>query len=390
MKLIKYFLFIAFGILFMGALTAQAADLSFVPAAPALSAKSYVLMDYNSGEIIASKNADERIPPASLTKMMTAYIIDYELAQGNINLNDVVTVSENAWAKNFPDSSKMFIEPGKPVTVDQLRKGIIIQSGNDASVAIAEHIAGSEDAFVQLMNRHAQQLGLTGTHFANSMGLPAPEHYTTARDMAKLAQAIIRDYPDSYPVYAQKTFAYNGISQLNRNRLLWDKSMQVDGLKTGHTNEAGYCLVSSAVKDNMRLIAVVMGTRSEQARKQESKKLLNWGFRFFRTISPLKPGKSLHKMRVWYGEKEQLNVGIARPVYLTVPRSKVKQLKAEYASGDTIEAPVKKGQVVGKLFFKVDGKDIREVPLVALENMKEGGMFSRFGDWMSLKMDSWF
>ncbi len=385
----KYFIFV-FASIVLSAFSVQAANLSFVPAAPALSAKSYVLMDFNSGKIIASKNADERIPPASLTKMMTAYIIDYELAQGNINLNDVVTVSENAWAKNFPDSSKMFIEPGKTVTVEQLRKGIIIQSGNDASVAIAEHIAGSEDAFVQLMNSHAQQLGLTGTHFVNSMGLPDPEHYTTAHDMAKLAQAIIRDYPDSYGIHAMKTYSYNGISQLNRNRLLWDKSLHVDGLKTGHTNEAGYCLVSSALKDNMRLIAVVMGTKSEQARKQESKKLLNWGFRFFRTVSPLKPGKSLHKMRVWYGEEEQLNVGIAKPVYLTVPRGKVKQLKAEFASGDTIEAPVKKGQIVGKLFFKIDGKDIKEVPLVALEDMEEGGMFSRFGDWMSLKVDSWF
>ncbi len=366
------------------------AKVSFIPAAPELSAKAFVLMDFNSGKIIASSNETLSLPPASLTKMMTAYIIDYEIEQGNIKADDEVTVSENAWAKNFPESSKMFIEPGKSVTVEQLHKGIVIQSGNDASVAIAEHIAGAEDAFAQLMNSHAKQLGLSDTHFVNSMGLPDPEHYTTALDMAKLAQAVIGDFPEGYKIYSQKKYEYNGISQLNRNRLLWDKSMQVDGLKTGHTEEAGYCLVTSATKDKMRLIAVVMGTNSEQARKQESKKILNWGFRFYRTVSPLEAGKTLHKIKVWYGEEEQLNVGIVAPVFLTIPKNKVKDLKAEFVSEENVEAPIKKGQVVGKLFFRIDGKDIHEMPLVALTDMEEGGFFSRVGDWFGLKMDSWF
>ncbi len=366
------------------------AKVSFIPAAPQLSAKAYVLMDYDSGKIIASNNKDMSLPPASLTKMMTAYIIDYEIEQGNISASDVVTVSEKAWAKNFPDSSKMFIEPGKKVTVEELHKGIVIQSGNDASVAIAEHIAGAEDAFVQLMNSHAKQLGLKDTHFVNSMGLPDPEHYTTALDMAKLARAVIRDFPEGYKIYAQKKYEYNGIPQLNRNRLLWDKSLNVDGLKTGHTEEAGYCLVTSAVKNKMRLIAVVMGTKTEQARKQESKKILNWGFRFFRTVSPLEAGKVLHKIKVYYGEEEQLDVGIVSPVHITIPKNKVKDLKAEFVSEENVEAPIKKGQVVGKLFFKIDGEDIYEVPLVALNDMEEGGVFSQIGDWFGLKIDSWF
>lgn len=390
MKIFKNVQILIFSILFAATTSASAANISFVPAAPSLSAKSYLLMDFHSGKVLASSNPDMKLPPASLTKMMTVYIMDSELAQGNIHLDDQVTVSENAWAKNFPESSKMFIEPRKPVTVDQLRKGIIIQSGNDASVAVAEHIAGSEDSFVQLMNQYAQKLQLENTHFVNSMGLPDPDHYSTAGDLAKLAIDIIRDYPDSYKIYAMKSYTYNGITQSNRNRLLWDKSLHVDGLKTGHTKEAGYCLVSSAIKDDMRLVAVVMGTKSDQARKQESKKLLNWGFRFFRTVNPLPVGKSLHKMRVYYGDKETLDVGISKSVYLTLPRGDVKLLKAEYASADTIEAPVKKGQIVGKLYFKINGKEIKTVPLVALNNLEKGGVFSRMGDWISLKFDSWF
>ena len=390
MNLFKKLENISLLLLILASASSQAANISFVPASPSLSAKSYVLLDYNSGKILASYNPDKKLPPASLTKMMTVYIMDSELAQGNINLQDKVTVSENAWAKNFPESSKMFIEPSKPVTVEQLRKGIIVQSGNDASVAIAEHIAGSEDSFVQLMNQYAKQLNLNDTHYVNSMGLPDPDHFSTAFDLSKLAVAIIRDFPDSYKLYAMKSYRYNGITQANRNRLLWDKSLHVDGLKTGHTKEAGYCLVSSAVKDNMRLVAVVMGTNSDQARKQESKKLLNWGFRFFRTVNPLPAGKSLHKMRVYYGDKETLDVGISKSVYLTLPRGEVKLLKAEFASADTIEAPVKKGQIVGKLFFKVNGKEIKTVPLVALTKLDKGGVFSRMGDWIGLKFDSWF
>ncbi len=362
----------------------------FVPEAPAISAKSYVLMDVNSGQILASYNENKKLPPASLTKMMTGYIIEHELEEGNIALEDQVIVTTNSWAKNFPGSSKMFIEPGKDVTVEQIRKGIIVQSGNDASVAIAEHIAGSEDSFAQLMNHHAKLLGLTGTNFVNSMGLPHAEHYTTAMDMAFLASAVIKDFPESYEIYKMKKYSYNGIEQPNRNRLLWDRSLNVDGLKTGHTEEAGYCLVASAVQDKMRLISVVMGTKSEQARMQSSKKLLNWGFRFFRTVSPVSVGKPLHQLRVWYGEREQLNVGISEAVSITIPRSKVKSLKAEFVAAESLEAPIKSGQIVGKLFFRIDGKDVHEVPLVALEDLPEGGMFSQMSDWMTLKMKSLF
>jgi len=361
---------------------------AFVPEAPSIAAKAYVLMDADSGEIISASNETESLAPASLTKMMTSYVIDSELKQGNIKLDDQVNVSEKAWAKNFPGSSKMFIEPGKEVTVDQLRKGIIVQSGNDASVAIAEHIAGSEDAFAQVMNHHAKLLGLTGTHFVNSMGLPNPDHYTTAIDIAKLAQAIIHDFPKEYYIYAMKSFEYNNIEQSNRNRLLWDRSMNVDGLKTGHTEEAGYCLVASAKEDDMRLISVVMGADSENSRKQASKKLLAWGFRYYRTITPVQAGESLHQLKVWYGKTDQLDVGIAKPIHITLPKSQVKVLKAEFVATEGLEAPIQKGQEVGKLFFRVDGKDIKEVPLVALNDLAEGGFFSRVNDWLTIKVKS--
>ncbi len=358
-----------------------------LPPGPDLKASSYLLIDFNSGVELAAKNQDKKIEPASITKLMTAYVIYNDLRKGIISLGDNVLISEKAWKM---EGSRMFVEAGKKVPLKRMLSGLVIQSGNDASVAIAEHIAGAEDAFAQLMNSHAKQMGLNDTHFVNSMGLPAPEHYTTALDMAKLARAVIADYPESYKIYSQKEYKYNGISQLNRNRLLWDKSLNVDGLKTGHTKEAGYCLVTSAQKNKMRLIAVVMGTASEQARKQESKKLLNWGFRFFRTVSPLEAGKSLHKIKVYYGTEEQLDVGIVSPVHLTIPKNKVKDLKAEFVSKEKVEAPIKKGQVVGKLYFKIDGEDIHEVPLVALNDMEEGGFFSKLGDWFGLKVDSWF
>lgn len=266
---------------------------NIIPAPPSINAKAHILIDFTTGKVISEENADSLLAPASLTKMMTSYIIGKELVSGNIKSGDQVTISEKAWAKNFPDSSKMFIEVGTEVSVDLLNQGIIVASGNDACVAMAEHIAGSESAFADLMNAHAEQLGMHSSFFENSHGLDSQEHKTTARDMATLATAIIKEVPEEYKVYKQKSFTYNNIKQYNRNSLLWDKSMNVDGLKTGHTSQAGYSLVTSATKGGMRLVSVVMGTDSERARKVESKKLLNYGFRFFETYTPYKAGENL-------------------------------------------------------------------------------------------------
>ena len=279
---------------FLGSVLLSVCSLShaqtIIPSAPEVNAKGHILIDYATGKVIAESNADILLAPASLTKMMTSYIIGKELASGNISNEDPVRISEKAWAKNFPESSKMFMEVGTEVPVSLLNQGIIVASGNDACVAMAEHIAGSEGAFAQLMNAHAEQLGMYSSFFENSHGLDSKEHKTTARDMATLAIALIRDVPEEYKLYSQKSFTYNNIKQYNRNSLLWDKSMNVDGLKTGHTSQAGYSLVTSATKGDMRLVSVVMGTDSERARKVESKKLLNYGFRFYEThlIKPVK------------------------------------------------------------------------------------------------------
>ncbi|MDD2342497.1 MAG: D-alanyl-D-alanine carboxypeptidase, partial [Tolumonas sp.] len=262
-----------------------------IPSPPQITAKAYLLMDYNSGQLLFSENPDERLPPASLTKMMTSYVIGQELKSGRIKSTDMVTISKNAWAKNYGDSSKMFIEVGKQVSVENLNKGIIIDSGNDACIAMAEHIAGSEDSFASLMNQWAAKLGMKNTHFVNAHGLYNPDHYSTAHDMAILARALIHDLPNEYAIYSQKDFTFNGIAQHNRNRLLWDKTLAVDGIKTGHVSQAGYNLVASAIgPENMRLISVVIGANSEQQRAAESKKLLTYGFRFYQNIQPYKQG----------------------------------------------------------------------------------------------------
>lgn len=291
-------------------ITAANAAPVVTPDAPKVAAKAFILMDYNSGQIIAEENAYESLNPASLTKMMTSYVIGHEIKVGNISPQDKVTISKNAWSKNFPDSSKMFIEVGKQVSVEELNRGIIIQSGNDACVAMAEHIAGTEDGFVDLMNSWAKQLGMRDSYFENSHGLDSENHKTTAYDMALLGAALIRDVPEEYRVYSEKSFTYNGIKQYNRNGLLWDKSLNVDGIKTGHTSGAGYNLVTSATKDGMRLVSVVLGTASESARKAESKKLLNYGFRFFETITPYKAGDSFVTQKIWYGDRESVDLGV--------------------------------------------------------------------------------
>ena len=366
--------------------TIMSASAQIIPSPPQVSAKGYFLVDYTTGKVIAEGNPDTKLAPASLTKMMTSYVIGVEIEAGNISPSDQVTISENAWAKNFPESSKMFIEVGKQVSVEDLNRGIIIQSGNDACVAMAEHIAGSEGAFADLMNAHAEKLGMTNSHFVNSHGLDTNEHYTTPRDMATLGAALIRDVPEEYAIYKEKSFTFNGIKQYNRNSLLWDASLDVDGIKTGHTSEAGYSLVTSAVKNDMRLIAVVMGTDSERARKVESKKLLNYGFRFFETITPYQAGDAFADQRVWMGNKETVSLGIMEDTPITIPRGQSKNLKANFELDKTLQAPLAKGTKVGTLFLQLEGEDIAQYPLVTLEEIQEGGFFSKIYDYLRLQI----
>ncbi|AKB06921.1 serine hydrolase [Vibrio cholerae] len=360
------------------------------PDAPQIAAKGYVLMDYHSGKVLAEKEMDTKLSPASLTKMMTSYVIGQEVKRGNISLNDDVVISKNAWAKNFPDSSKMFVEVGTTVKVSDLNRGIIIQSGNDACVAMAEHVAGTEDAFVDLMNAWASSLGMKNSHFTNSHGLDDPNLYSTPYDLALLDQALIRDVPEEYAIYSEQKFTYNGITQYNRNGLLWDKSMNVDGIKTGHTSGAGYNLVSSATEGNMRLVAVVMGTDNENARKAESKKLLSYGFRFFETVAPHKAGETFVNETIWMGDKDTIALGVDKDTYVTLPRGQAKDLTASFVLEKQLKAPLKKGDVVGTLYYQLAGNDIAQYPLLALEDVQEGSLFSRLWDYLVLLFKSWF
>lgn len=361
---------------------------TIIPSPPEVNAKGHILIDYTTGKVIAEGNADILLAPASLTKMMTSYIIGKELQSGNITNTDMVKISAKAWATGNPvlkGSSLMFLEVGKEVPVSELNLGIIIASGNDACIAMAEHIAGSEDAFADLMNAHAEQLGMSSSYFENSHGLDSTEHKTTARDMATLATAIIRDVPEEYALYKQKSFTFNNIKQINRNGLLWDKSMNVDGLKTGHTAQAGYSLVTSATKGDMRLVAVVMGTESERARKVESKKLLNYGFRFFETYTPYKAGEKFVTDRVWMGNSKEVELGIMQDTPITIPRGQRKNLKANFELNKKLIAPLAKGEVVGTVFLQLDGEDIGQYPLVTLQEITEGGLFDRLVDYVKLQ-----
>lgn len=361
-----------------------------VPNAPELSSRGYVLMDYHTGKVLVARDADKRLNPASLTKLMTAYVAGQEVNAGNISLDDQVVISRNAWAKNFPDSSKMFIEVNTSVSLSDLYRGLVVQSGNDASVAIAEHVAGSEAGFVSLMNSWASQLGLTNSSFTNPHGLDSDGLYSTPHDIAKLGQAIIRDLPDIYPMYSETSFTYNGITQYNRNGLLRDRSMNVDGMKTGYTSGAGYSLATSATNGDMRLIAVVMGAKSQSVRESESKQLLSYGFRFYDTLMPTAAGTDIANARVWMGQKDELKVGVNRDVYLTLPRGDVNKLKAEVEYNGDLLAPIAQDQVVGTLLYKVDGKVVKETELVALEPVEEGGIFKRIMDWFKRLVASWF
>ena len=362
-----------------------------VPAAPEISAKAHILIDYYSGQVLAEQNAEERLPPASLTKMMTSYIVGDELHKGNIKGTDMVTISQNAWSKNYSDSSKMFIEVGKQVSVDDLNKGIIIQSGNDACVAMAEHLAGSTDSFASLMNAWAAKLGMKDSQFKNPHGLDEEGHYSTARDMARLGQALIHDQPEEYKIYSQKSFVFNGITQHNRNRLLWDQSLQVDGIKTGHVSQVGYNLVSSATNnEGMRLIAVVMGANSEASRAAESKKLLTYGFRFFQSLTPYKAGTELVTQKIWMGDKPEVKLGVDKDVSVLVTRGQGNNLKADFQLESELKAPLAKGQRVGTVYLKQGDKEIKQVPLVALEEVQEGGLMSRLWDYLVMLVSSWF
>ncbi|EJG0973471.1 D-alanyl-D-alanine carboxypeptidase [Vibrio parahaemolyticus] len=361
-----------------------------VPNAPELSSRGYVLMDYHTGKVLVERDADKRLNPASLTKLMTAYVAGQEVNAGNISLDDQVVISRNAWAKNFPDSSKMFIEVNTSVSLSDLYRGLVVQSGNDASVAIAEHVAGSEAGFVSLMNSWASQLGLTNSSFTNPHGLDSDGLYSTPHDIAKLGQAIIRDLPDIYPMYSETSFTYNGITQYNRNGLLRDRSMNVDGMKTGYTSGAGYSLATSATNGDMRLIAVVMGAKSQSVRESESKQLLSYGFRFYDTLMPTAAGTDIANARVWMGQKDELKVGVNRDVYLTLPKGDVNKLKAEVEYSGDLLAPIAQDQVVGKVLYKVDGKVVKETELVALEPVEDGGIFKRIMDWFKRLVASWF
>ena len=309
-----------------------------VPAPPQVSAKNYLLMDFNSGRILAEKDADAQIEPASITKLMTSYVVYSEMEAGRLSLDEQVLISEKAWRMG---GSRMYLEVGSKVSVELLLKGLIIQSGNDASVALAEHIAGGEDAFVGLMNQYAANLGMTATHYKNSTGWPDAEHLTSARDIATLAEAFIKDFPEHYKGYSEKVFTYNNIKQYNRNKLLWrDKS--VDGLKTGHTDSAGYCLVSSAKRADMRLISVVLGADSEESRASVSQSLLNYGFRFYETHKLYAAGETLNQSRVWQGDKEDVALGLASDLHVTIPRGTYKNMDALMNVDANITAPLKK------------------------------------------------
>lgn len=378
------------------ATSAHAEDVNLktmIPGVPQIDAESYILIDYNSGKVLAEMNADVRRDPASLTKMMTSYVIGQALKSGKITQNDIVTVGKDAWATGnptFQGSSLMFLKPGDRVPVSQLSRGIILQSGNDACVAMADYVAGSQDAFVSLMNNYVKALGLQNTTFQTVHGLDAAGQHSSARDMALIGQALIRDVPDEYAIYKEKEFTFNNIKQTNRNGLLWDSSLAVDGIKTGHTNAAGYNLVASATEGQMRLISVVMGGRTFKGRETESKKLLTWGFRFFETVAPLKAGKEFSSEPVWFGDSDRVSLSVEKDAYITIPRGRMKDLKASYVLNNTeLHAPLSKNQVVGTINFQLDGKTIEQRPLVVMNEVKEGGIFGRLFDYIRLMFHRW-
>lgn len=362
--------------------TPLAAAPDLVPAPPQLSGTSWLLVDHHSGRVLVDHNARERVEPASITKIMTSYVAFHALRNGSIQLDDEVRISENARYKHT-DGSRMFVEYNSLVSVRELLRGIIVQSGNDASIALAEHVAGSEEGFVTLMNRHARALGMENTHFTNSTGWPAENHYTTAEDLAKLSRALINDFPEEYAMFAERRFTHNDIRQPNRNRLLW-LDERVDGIKTGHTESAGYCLVSSASNESMRLIAVVMGANGGKPRDEDSRKLLNYGFRFYETFPLHDANEPLTQMRIWKGEQEMVPLGLDAPLYVTIPRGQQSNVKAHMKVDSMIMAPARKGQQYGTVNVTLGEEELENKPLVALRDVEEGGLWRKLVDNIKL------
>ena len=359
------------------------AGVTAIPAPPGIKANSYLLQDFDSGKILAAKDIDLRIPPASLTKMMTVHVVSAELLAGRISEDDEVLISEKAW--KMP-GSRMFIEVNKKVLLGDLLQGVIIQSGNDASVALAEYVSGSEEVFAELMNKYASDLGMTNSHFINSTGLPHEQHYTTAKDMAILAAALIRDAPEIYALHSVKEFTFNNITQQNRNKLLW-RDPSVDGIKTGHTEAAGFCLVASAKRDDMRLISVVMGTDSDAARAKASQALLGYGFRFFETQKVYAANENITSVKVWKGDVDEMGLGINSDLYITFPRGQKNNLTTEFDLSDQYIAPLIKGEVQGNLKISLAENEVAEAKLIALQSVNEGSIIVRMKDSIRLLLE---
>ena len=353
---------------------------SAIPAPPQLAATGFILIDADTGDVLAEQNADQRLPPASLTKMMSSYLVVDEIERGRIAESNMVNISVKAWKMG---GSRMYVKEGTQVSVIDLLRGVIIQSGNDATVALAEYVGGNEDAFVDIMNKKAATLGMTGTHFQNASGMPDPNHYATARDLSHLARAIINDHPNHYGLYAEKVFIYNNIRQPNRNLLLY-RDPTVDGLKTGHTEEAGFCLVSSSKRENTRLITVVMGTQSDESRAAETQKLLAYGFRYYETVNLYKANSEITKAKVWSGKAPDVALALAQDVRLTLPRGRLDALKATVQVNEIIKAPIKVGQELGRIQVELDGKIILNQSLVALTVVEQASFFVR--TWDSIKL----
>ena len=372
----KCTLVLLFGLLFSYAqVQAENVEIS-TPPAPTIAASAYILKDFHTGKVLAENNADTKLAPASLTKIMTVYVIFNELANGHLHLDDTVTISERAWKT---EGSRMFVELGNQVKIEDLLKGVIIQSGNDASVALAEHVGGNEETFAEMMNQHALRLGMINTHFKNSDGLPGPDHYTTARDLALLTSALIKEFPQYYPWFSQKEFTFNKITQQNRNKLL-SRDDSVDGVKTGFTDDAGYCLVASALREDMRLISVVMGAKDANARANENQTFINYGFRFFESHRLYEGKKSLNEARVWKGANKTVSLGVAEDIYVTVPRRLYKDLKAVVVVDKKITAPIVEGAKLGSVKVTLNNEVLEEKNLLALQSVEQGNIFQRLSE----------
>ena len=353
---------------------------SFIPDPPSLSSSNYILIDSTTNRILAQKNPDERIEPASITKIMTGYVVSDQVEEGFINLQDEVFISENCWRK---EGSKMWIREGTTVSLLDLIKGMVIQSGNDASCAIAEHVAGSEENFVELMMKYVKRMGLSNTNFVNATGWPEENHYSSARDIAKLSSLLIKDFPEHYSLYKEKSFTYNNIPQRNRNALLWQDD-SIDGIKTGHTESAGFCLVSSGKRDDTRLISVTIKSNSEKTRLTDTRRLLDYGFRYFRTKKLVSKGQKLKEEQVWGGESDSVFIAPSRDFYLTLPLRDFKKIEPLIVLNDYLKAPLSEGQVVGKMLFKLGAEDVGSIDLIALEEIKGMGIFGKA--WSNIKL----